>query len=97
MMLNRKGRNKERVKRVQKYYNSIASIRRNDIKKHIQKLKGKLIYTDFTCDLCGHQHTKGYQYSIEDENYMICEFCNNSIFHKHHYLKIQYTPMGNKR
>ena len=96
-MLNRKKRIKENAKRVQKHYNSITALRRNEIRKHIQGLKGKLVYSMFTCDLCGHQHTKGYQYSIEDKDYMICEFCNNSIFHKHQYLKIQYTPMGNKR
>ena len=97
MMLNRKERIKENAKRVRKHYNSIASLRRNEIRKHIQGLKGKLVYSEFTCDLCGHQHTKGYQYSFEEENYIICEFCNNSMHHMHQYLKIQYTPMGNKR
>ena len=96
-MLNRKNRIKENAKRVKKHYNSVAASRRNEIRKHIQGLKGKLVYSMFTCDLCGHQYTKGYQYSIEDKDYMICEFCFNGITHKHQYLKIQYTPMGNKR
>ena len=26
-----------------------------------------------------------------------CKFCNDALFHKHDYLKIHYTPMGNKR
>lgn len=97
MMLNRKSRNKERVRRVQKYYHNIASSRKNEISKYVRDLKGKLVFTEFTCDICGHQHTKGYQYLDGTKEYMICEFCNNNMFHKHPYLKIQYTPLGNKR
>ena len=96
-MKTKKMRKKEHAKHVQSQYNNLANIRRGEIRKHILSLKGKLFEWTFTCDLCGHQRTKGYLYKDETEEYEICKFCNDALFHKHDYLKIHYTPMGNKR
>lgn len=97
MMKTRKMRMKEHVQKVQKRYNQLANSRNNQIKSCIHGLKGKLIQYPFTCDLCGHQYTIGYVYTSEKEKYEICNFCKNKVFNKQPYLKIQYTPMGNKR
>lgn len=97
MMKTKKMRKKEHVKRVQSLYNNLNSSRKNEIRKHIIGLKGKVINRNFTCDICGHQRINGYLYNDENKEYEICKFCNNSIFHKTHYLNIIYTPMGNNQ
>lgn len=97
MMKNRKMRKKELVKKVQSKFNRLLSSRRNEIRKRLFGLNGRLFYNPFTCALCGHNHTKGYVYNDGAEEYEICKFCNDSLFRKHDYIKILYTPMGNKR
>lgn len=96
-MKTRKMRKKELVKQVQRKFNKLLSSRRNEIRKRIHGLKGKLFYSSFTCVLCGHNHTKGYLYNDGAEEYKICKYCNDALFKKHDHLKILYTPMGNKR
>lgn len=97
MMKTRKMRKKEHAKRVRSRYNKQISSQKNEIRKKILVLKGKLFEWTFTCDLCGHQYIKGYLYNDGTNEYEICKFCNDRIFNKHDYVKIQYTPMGNKR
>ena len=97
MMMNRKMRKKEHVKKIQRQYNILASKRRNEIRKLVLGLKGELISWNFTCSLCGHHRIKGYLYNDGNQEYEICKFCNDTIFNRHDYLKIHYTPMGNKR
>lgn len=58
MMMNRKMRKKEHVKKTQRHYNMLASKRRNDIRKLVRGLKGELMSWNFTCCLCGHHHIK---------------------------------------
>ena len=88
---------KKHIKKVQSHYNKLANERKNEIRKHVRGLKGKLMEWVFTCDLCGHKRTRGYLYKDGDKEYEICKFCNDRMLHKNNHVRILYTPMGNKR
>lgn len=85
------------VKTVQRIYNSQDKARCAAIKKSIRDLKGERITYAFTCKLCKHTRMAGYLYETEEGEYEICKFCYDSIHHTSPYVKVVYTPMGNKR
>ena len=84
-MKNRKMRRKELVKKVQSKFNRLLSSRRNEIRKRLFGLNGRLFYNPFTCAFRLQSYFRGYVYNDGAEEYEICKFCNDSLFRKHDY------------
>lgn len=85
------------IKKVQSEYNKRANVRRSAIRHSILNQKGTCFSGSFVCDLCNHTRMTGYLYKTESGDYEICKFCHDGIFGISHYVKVIYTPMGNKR
>ena len=97
MAKNLKYQKADQIKKIQRYYDKKANSRKSEIIKQISNLKGKLFRYCFRCYNCGHDYSTGYIYSIGNEEYEICKFCKDKISGTRRYLRINYTPMGNKR
>ena len=88
---------KARQKKAKRAYKSLDGERRSAIRKAIRNLKGKRFTDTFICDLCRHNRMTGYLYETENGEYEICKFCYDAIHDIRPYVKVLYTPMGNKR
>lgn len=84
---------KERRKKAAKNYRSPVNGYKKNLRRAVSKATGKYFTGEFVCDLCRHTRFIGYVYDIDNVEYEICKFCNNSIHGKHDYVKIIYTPM----
>ena len=70
---------------------SPAQILNRKLKQLIKTQKGKRFSYSYVCDLCGHNHTTGYLFKVEEGNeYEICKYCCK----KHDYMIFINTPMG---
>lgn len=88
---------KAHAKKISSKYNQRERERQSALKKEFRELKGKYFKGIFSCVLCRHTRSVGYVYTLDDKEYEVCKFCNDALFNKKPYVKIVYTPMGNKR
>ena len=75
------------------------STKSSSLKTKIDKLmktqKGEPFTYVFRCALCSNKHHEGYEFV--DSKGKVYEVCNYCCKRKNQYVRILYTPIGNKR
>ena len=96
----REAKLKEEIEKANKANLPLGEYRR--VRAAIKNTSGKFFTGFYHCNLCRQKRWEGYEYTIGEKTYAICKKCihpnsNTKKSGRNGYMRIIYTPMGNKR